>query len=344
MKTKFLLFLFMLTCFFGIINQVSADESKTCLYSSTNNSKGYFQAAELNISNPKKSKAKVSFTDLNGPEIKCDGKEDLKVAAGSALSGLGTTLSTESFPFSKLIGGTISVAGAALAQDGLTSEDKCSFNANNVANSSSGTIDYTSKANGNIDKKLKYFDSNNKKNTVDLPTLDLGEGCPTYLMAVINDRNGSNNIQIFAGNEETKSFIESKIKESSYNYLIVGEEYNFKAEDAVSDEESSSEEEKDIDTCEGLLGNKVDGEYEPESVGALLQQIFDYMKYAAIIFIFVFSVIDYTKAITDQKQEAFKKANANLLKRIIFGIVFFILPLIVNLILSIIDSSACGIK
>lgn len=195
--------------------------------------------------------------------------------------------------------------------------------------------------------QLMYFNSDGSKKHVDFPNTKKNfssDTCPKYIFIVANDVWGGQNYKVYIGDDEEKTFIESKVNENSKkNYLIVGTEYNYKAEDADSSEDN--QEDTDYDTCEGMLG-KIDPstkKYNEGTTGYLLQEIFGYMKIAAIVSVFIFSVVDYAKALIQQDDQAFKTANTKTIKRIIYGVVFFLLPIIVDLILTIIDTSSCNV-
>lgn len=86
-------------------------------------------------------------------------------------------------------------------------------------------------------------------------------------------------------------------------------------------------------TCEGALGSAI----------KLLSKIFGYIKIAAILLFFLFSILDFTKAVANDGE--LNKAFSKMLKRAVIVILIVILPTIINLILSIIqlNSGLCGI-
>lgn len=323
MKKVIIFALLISISFLSFTTSVSA-ETKTCYYNSRDKSGGYYEYAELTINNPSNSNAKATFENLQGPKIDCTVWADVGVY-GTCIFTIGI------------------LCGAAANWWG---DNMCSFKANDLKKND--TKDYSSVASEYLNTNLKYVDAQGKNQTVSLPNIDLGSECPEYLGVVISDAKADAvNVQVYAGDSSTKSFIDSYIKSNpDYNYAIWGTEFERSGEPGTGNQNgaSNSQNDEDLNTCNGLLGNKVDGKYQNGTVGALLQQIFDYMKMAVVILVFAFSVIDYAKAIAAQNQDAFKKANVNFLKRIIFGIIFFLIPTIINLILSVIDSSTCGIQ
>lgn len=96
--------------------------------------------------------------------------------------------------------------------------------------------------------------------------------------------------------------------------------------------------------CESMLGNPKDNVKKPPAF--YLQTIFDLMKYAAIIILIVFSVMDFMGAVTSQDDNAIKKATSKLMIRIVLCIVLFVFPIILELIFQLIDvysPTTCGI-
>lgn len=201
-------------------------------------------------------------------------------------------------------------------------------------------------------KSLKYIDDNGDNKELNISNYMLNkksksETCPQYLIIFNNGRLGVKNFEVLIGDDNLKNYLESNIPENNYNFFIFGQ--NIDPSDLSESELESPEEEEEIDvgeaTCSGILGNydTVEKKYVEGTTGALIQQIFNYMKLAAVVMVFAFSVIDYAKALIDQNQDLFKTANKKFGKRLIFGVLVFLLPLIVNLIVGIIDSSTCGI-
>lgn len=82
--------------------------------------------------------------------------------------------------------------------------------------------------------------------------------------------------------------------------------------------------------CAGFLGNKAIN----TTPAYYLVLILNIMKYGAIIFTLVFSVIDFLKAITSQDKEQLKKAMSASVKRLICAIVIFFLPILIDFVLS----------
>ncbi len=177
--------------------------------------------------------------------------------------------------------------------------------------------------------------------------------CPSTLIFSVSD---ADNLQVLLLDDSLSSDgdnwglneIESVTSEySTHNFLVSSGIYTTQAKNPDdSEEESQSEEDVELNTCEGLLGT-IDtntGEYAENTTGWLLQKIFDYGKLAVAAIIFGMTIKDYVLALTAQNDSKFKTANLNLVKRIIFALIFFLLPEIVNIVVGVVDSSTCGIK
>ena len=71
-----------------------------------------------------------------------------------------------------------------------------------------------------------------------------------------------------------------------------------------------------------------------------------FWKYIAIILLFVLTIVDFTKAVSSNKDD-FKKATQKAIKRFIIAAIIFLLPIIIKFILTILgvySAGTCGIK
>jgi len=88
-------------------------------------------------------------------------------------------------------------------------------------------------------------------------------------------------------------------------------------------------------TCESVLGPKL---------VVILQDIFTYIKIAVPLLVLLLIVVDMVKAVVAGNDDQMKKAQSNAVKRLIVGVVLFLLPIIVDLILDIAGLyGTCGI-
>lgn len=94
--------------------------------------------------------------------------------------------------------------------------------------------------------------------------------------------------------------------------------------------------------CESLLGD-------PSTEGTpafYLNVAFNVIKYIAIIVLIVFSVMDFLSATASQDNDAVKKATTKAVKRLIYCVIIFVLPYLLNWLLTFINDQAmstCGI-
>lgn len=107
--------------------------------------------------------------------------------------------------------------------------------------------------------------------------------------------------------------------------------YNeFNKQGNVKEKDSSDEEFTTVPTsCEGMLGTfKVD-----------LENILKIMRILGPILVVVFSLVDYLSAIVQKDDDSVKKANSKLVKRLVLVVLLFFLPIILDIILGIVDTS-----
>lgn len=91
-------------------------------------------------------------------------------------------------------------------------------------------------------------------------------------------------------------------------------------------------------TCKGFLGDPV-LEGTPAYYLALVMKL---IKYLGIVLCFVFVVIDFLKAITSQDQDLLKKAIKTSVQRLIYAILIFFLPIVINFVLGLVGAySTC---
>ena len=104
----------------------------------------------------------------------------------------------------------------------------------------------------------------------------------------------------------------------------------------------SQVETKDI-TCKNIF---MKNETELNDLGEAMQGFFNLIKIATPIIVLILTTIDYIKAIINQDDGEIKKATQRGVKRLIFGILIFLLPFLLDLIFhafGLYDISTCGI-
>lgn len=78
--------------------------------------------------------------------------------------------------------------------------------------------------------------------------------------------------------------------------------------------------------CSTLIGDNTIG---------IIQELYKYLKILVPMIIILMGTLDFIKVVTIGKEEDMKKAQSNFIKRIVVGIVFFIVPVLVSVILKI---------
>lgn len=103
-----------------------------------------------------------------------------------------------------------------------------------------------------------------------------------------------------------------------------------------------------IDTCEQLFGKD---EEDREEMISLLKNLVTILRIAVPIIIIGMGIVDMVKAVFATDEQQMKKAQSSLMKRLIIGVAFFLIPSILKLLLTIgaqawpdvISSDFCGI-
>lgn len=73
-----------------------------------------------------------------------------------------------------------------------------------------------------------------------------------------------------------------------------------------------------------------------ESFAYLLQSIFNYVKFAGILLAIIMTVKDLFSAVAEQKADTFQKLGNKTIKRVIYAVLIFMLPIIINFVFSIV--------
>lgn len=93
--------------------------------------------------------------------------------------------------------------------------------------------------------------------------------------------------------------------------------------------------------CDTIFGDKNN----PDAPAYWIQYILDIMKYIAIGALLLMSSIDFFKAMTQDDKDAIKKASNTTVKRLIYCVLLFFLPTIVNFVMELLGAyGTCGIK
>lgn len=105
--------------------------------------------------------------------------------------------------------------------------------------------------------------------------------------------------------------------------------------------------------CASIIGNiKDDGKtYDPDnnklpSVAYVLQKIFNFMQFLGPILVIVITVFDLVKTVANDDKDALSKFLKTTSRRLIYAVLLFVFPSILNLVLSWItaNTGTCGIQ
>ena len=96
-------------------------------------------------------------------------------------------------------------------------------------------------------------------------------------------------------------------------------------------------------TCRNVF---MDDDGELNELGEFVQGLFTLIKIAAPALVIILSTIDYVKAIANSDDSEMKKVTPKVIKRVIFGVLVFLLPFLLDLVFHLFglyDLSTCGI-
>ena len=151
-----------------------------------------------------------------------------------------------------------------------------------------------------------------------------------------------------------KFFKESMSNDEANNYIIISRNVLPVYNNSGNSEEISVEippliiGSDPIDTCEQLFGKD---EEDREEMISLLKNLVTILRIAVPIIIIGMGIVDMVKAVFATDEQQMKKAQSSLMKRLIIGVAFFLIPSILKLLLTIgaqawpdvISSDFCGI-
>ena len=86
--------------------------------------------------------------------------------------------------------------------------------------------------------------------------------------------------------------------------------------------------------CSGILGND---QGIPQVIGDLIHYVYIGIKIVVPILLVLFAMLDLGKAITAKKEEDIKKYQGNCVKRVITGILVFVILVIVEFLLGFVE-------
>lgn len=86
--------------------------------------------------------------------------------------------------------------------------------------------------------------------------------------------------------------------------------------------------------CNGILG---DGQGIPQNIGDLIHYLYLGIKIVVPILLVIFAMLDLGRAITAKKEEDIKKYQSSCIKRIITGVLVFLVVVVVEFVLGFVE-------
>lgn len=94
------------------------------------------------------------------------------------------------------------------------------------------------------------------------------------------------------------------------------------------------------DKCETILGP-----FDEEDAPAYwIKWALNTIEYIAIIALLVFVTLDFIKALASNDKDALKKAGTNAIRRFIYCVIIFFIPIVVEIILELFGIAGCVVK
>ena len=85
--------------------------------------------------------------------------------------------------------------------------------------------------------------------------------------------------------------------------------------------------------CNEIFGSKSD----PDSIAYLVNKILEYPRYIVPALVILLGTLDLFKAVIAGKEDEMKKAQRTLIKRVIIGVLVFLVPVLINVIMWLAD-------
>ena len=101
-----------------------------------------------------------------------------------------------------------------------------------------------------------------------------------------------------------------------------------------------------VDGCSTALVRQTSDGVEFTTLGQFLQDLFSLIRIAVPALVIILTTIDYIKAIASSNADELKKANGRTVKRLIIGILVFLLPFLLDILFDLFglyDLSRCNI-
>lgn len=174
-------------------------------------------------------------------------------------------------------------------------------------------------------------------------TANKGADCPEYL--IVRTKDNYKTYGVFSTNNltEAKNFVDASEQTGKYHawYLqhknadgseITGAQYYEKLTGVAPGEGFDISGDTATVDCT-IFGDKDD----PNSIRYLVNEILQYPRIIVPVLVIGFGVLDLSKAVIAGKEDEMKKAQKTFIKRIVIGVVFFFIPVFVDIIMHLAD-------
>lgn len=140
--------------------------------------------------------------------------------------------------------------------------------------------------------------------------------------------------RLFTGEEkmEVSTIFRSYITEEEYESNLIEETGAPVEKKDNSFELTESGTDVNVD-CNEIFGSKSD----PDSIAYLVNKILEYPRYIVPALVILLGTLDLFKAVIAGKEDEMKKAQRTLIKRVIIGVLVFLVPVLINVIMWLAD-------
>lgn len=128
---------------------------------------------------------------------------------------------------------------------------------------------------------------------------------------------------------------------TSFSINSITNTMDYTLEDSYSGSNESLNSSSGVTNCDGLLGKTTD----PNDTAYYLQTALDIIAYVAIVALIGLSIVDYLRAVASSDADNLKTANSKVIKRLIYTVILFIFPSILEFFFELIGiyGSNCGL-
>lgn len=174
-------------------------------------------------------------------------------------------------------------------------------------------------------------------------TANKGADCPEYLIVRTKDNYRTYGVYSTNNLTEAKNFVDASEQTGKYHawYLqhknadgseITGAQYYEKLTGVAPGEGFDISGDTATVDCT-IFGDKDD----PNSIRYLVNEILQYPRIIVPVLVIGFGVLDLSKAVIAGKEDEMKKAQKTFIKRIVIGVVFFFIPVFIDIIMHLAD-------